>query len=589
MGFTTASYSLSDLFARAERGELQLPDFQRDFVWDVDRIRTLVTSVLRGYPVGAFLALDTRNEPLRFQARPLHGAPDTGRSPGMLLLDGQQRLTSLYHAFGGDGLVPTLDFRGRPIERRFFVDVVAAASSTPMPVEAVFAVDRDGAVRSHFGPQLDGGIRTRNDMIVNGVVPLPYVLSEAGSDLVFDIVASSSQPTLIAAVKEFHTRVMRDISAYTIPVTRIPRETPLTGVGQIFAHANSAGVQLDVFELLTSVFAAQRPGFELATHYRQNVEDRLRRHPSLGGIGRVEFLRAMSLLVTSQSGPAMGHRGDILNLSVETYLAHVDELTGAFERAAEFLSERRIITVDQVPYSSQIVPLAAILVRVGEPEAGQPTDRLNRWFWSGVFGELYGAHAPTIRAGNDVDEVTPWVMGVTDSTPRTVEDARFAQSRLLTAGPESGVYRGIFSLIMGRGARDWRTCLPFDQDTLPKLDTTFGTVFPPGAFAGLGDNAEAAYGSVLNRTPMGIRTRVLIGDANPKRYIPRVQSKSIMEDDEFDEMLAGHLLDPALLLAGDGVGFLKSRLDALTGVIEYSMGRAADRDAGEGWLAAEEA
>ena len=48
MGFTTPSYSLKDLFSRAERGELQLPDFQRSYLWDVDRVRTLVTSVLRG-------------------------------------------------------------------------------------------------------------------------------------------------------------------------------------------------------------------------------------------------------------------------------------------------------------------------------------------------------------------------------------------------------------------------------------------------------------------------------------------------------------------------------------------------------------
>ena len=46
MGFTTPSYSLKDLFSRAGRGELQLPDFQREYLWGVDRVRTLVTSVL---------------------------------------------------------------------------------------------------------------------------------------------------------------------------------------------------------------------------------------------------------------------------------------------------------------------------------------------------------------------------------------------------------------------------------------------------------------------------------------------------------------------------------------------------------------
>ena len=101
MGFTTPSYSLKDLFSRAERGELQLPDFQRSYLWDVDRVRTLVTSVLRGYPVGSFLALDTRNAEQRFKPRPLEGVNVAGVEPGLLLLDGQQRLTSLFHAFKG--------------------------------------------------------------------------------------------------------------------------------------------------------------------------------------------------------------------------------------------------------------------------------------------------------------------------------------------------------------------------------------------------------------------------------------------------------------------------------------------------------
>ena len=109
MGFSTPSYALTDLFARVDRGDLQLPDFQRDYSWDVDRIRTLIVTVLRGFPVGVLMALDTRGEQMRFRPRPLSGAPDTGRDPGLLLLDGQQRLTSLYHCLRGDGYVDTVD------------------------------------------------------------------------------------------------------------------------------------------------------------------------------------------------------------------------------------------------------------------------------------------------------------------------------------------------------------------------------------------------------------------------------------------------------------------------------------------------
>ena len=69
MGFSTLSYDLIDLFARIDRGDLQLPDFQRDYSWDVDRIRALIVTVLRGYPMGCLMALDTRNEKMRFRPR----------------------------------------------------------------------------------------------------------------------------------------------------------------------------------------------------------------------------------------------------------------------------------------------------------------------------------------------------------------------------------------------------------------------------------------------------------------------------------------------------------------------------------------
>ena len=580
MGFTTPSYSLTDLFARAERGELQLPDFQREYIWDVDRIRTLITSVLRGYPVGSFLALDTRNTPVRFRPRPLAGIEVQNVEPGLLLLDGQQRLTSLYHAFTGNGLINTVNSLGEPIQRRFFVDVRAAVAADPMPVESVFAVDLDGVVRSHFGPEIEGGITSREDMLRHGVVPVSLLLWKPGNDLLVDMAAGTDDPGMLEAVKLFQNQVMRWLPAYDVPVVRVDRGTSQVGVGQIFAHANSAGVQMDVFDLLTALFATQDPDFVLADHWA-SVEKQLREYPALDRIGRIEFLRAMAMLLSSRKGQASGHRGDILAISLDDYLGHEAELTDAFVAAAEFLGERCILTVDQVPYSSQIVPLAAILARLNERpgslDDARARDRLNRWFWSGVFGELYGAHSPTIRAAVDLQEVTPWVLGESEEVPRTVLDAEFKESRLLTADAKSGVYRGLFALLMARGARDWRTGKPFNRETFGELHPSFVTVFPPQFCTSIHAD-PAAMESVLNRTPMGRRTEVVIEGNEPKRYLPRLQSKSLFDDDEFDEVIEGHEIDPALLFASRWDEFIEDRRRRFVGIIEYSMDKPAIHD-----------
>ena len=577
MGFTTPSYSLIDLFSRAERGELQLPDFQRDYIWDVDRIRTLITSVLRGYPIGSFLALDTRNSPVRFKPRPLAGLDVGSIEPGLLLLDGQQRLTSLYHAFKREGVIPTVDYRGESIQRRFFVDVRAAVASDPMPVEAVFAVDTEGRVRSHFGPEIEGGITSREDMLRHGVIPVSLLMWKQANDLLVDMAANEE---LREPVKLFQNEVLRWLPAYDVPVIRVDRSTSRVGVGQIFAHANSAGVQMDLFELLTAMFANEDPDFVLADHWAK-VERTLREHPALDDIGRIEFFRALALLITSRNGHATGHRGDILTISLKDYLSHVDEMTAAFVKAAEFLTQRCILGSDQVPYVSQLVPLATILARLAEHpgvlEGEQARDRLNRWFWSGVFGELYGAHAPTIRAGLDVQEVTPWVLGETEAEPRTVADAEFRESRLLSANEDSGVYRGLFALLMARGARDWRTGKAFDEETVAELCPRFHTVFPPVYLQRMGVDAQASE-SVLNRTPMGRRTDVVIENNEPRRYLPRLQSKSLLDDADFDAVIEGHEMHPQYLLTSNWEAFETDRRNRFVGMIEYAMDKPVIRD-----------
>ena len=169
MGFSTPSYDLNDLFRRVDHGDLQLPDFQREYRWDIDRIRALLVTVLRGYPMGSFMALDTRNTKLRFRPRPLEGAPHTDTEPGMLLLDGQQRLTTLYHCLRGDGIVDSVDFRNKKIRRKFYIDINRAVQYDVLPEEAVFSVDEAGQVMSHFAGHLPQPINSRESELAAGV------------------------------------------------------------------------------------------------------------------------------------------------------------------------------------------------------------------------------------------------------------------------------------------------------------------------------------------------------------------------------------------------------------------------------------
>ena len=95
--FSTGEPNLSELLEQAATGKLQLPDFQRGWVWDDNHIRSLIASVSLSYPIGAVMLLEVGGEGVRFKPRALEGAsvpPEV--KPERLILDGQQRLTSLF-------------------------------------------------------------------------------------------------------------------------------------------------------------------------------------------------------------------------------------------------------------------------------------------------------------------------------------------------------------------------------------------------------------------------------------------------------------------------------------------------------------
>ena len=80
---------------------------------------------------------------------------------------------------------------------------------------------------------------------------------------------------------------------------------------------------------------------------------------------------------------------------------------------------------------------------------------------------------------------------------------------------------------------------------------------------------------------MSAKTQVLIDGTLPTRYLPRVQSKSLLDDAEFDAVLTSHLIDPELLYRGQAMEFFADRRDRLIGMVEYAMGSRAVRDVNE--------
>src|SRR5262249_27619995 len=134
------------------KGAIQLPDFQRGWIWDDDHVRSLLISIARSFPVGAVMLLQNGGE-ARFQIRPVENVAFTGNPPiaESLILDGQQRLTSLTQVLALKSTVKTRDDKGKAIERYYYFDIAAALEGPERLEDALIALEADRKLKTNFG------------------------------------------------------------------------------------------------------------------------------------------------------------------------------------------------------------------------------------------------------------------------------------------------------------------------------------------------------------------------------------------------------------------------------------------------------
>ena len=102
-------------------GKAQLPEFQRSWTWDDNRIRGIIASISQGYPMGAIMRLQYGNPEICFKYRTFEGVGSLDMVPDHLVLDGQQRITSIYQAIFSNKAVVTKTDKGKKIKRLYYL------------------------------------------------------------------------------------------------------------------------------------------------------------------------------------------------------------------------------------------------------------------------------------------------------------------------------------------------------------------------------------------------------------------------------------------------------------------------------------
>lgn len=588
--FKTNPEPLRELLHDASSGKLQLPDFQRSYVWSDEAVRELILSVARGFPIGALLTLEVGGE-VRFAPRLVEGAAGKQEAE-VLLLDGQQRVTSLHGALWSASPVRTKRTDGGIINRYYYLDMNKVHEGDLDG--AIVSVPEDRVIRRNFGREIDLDLRDEAKEVEERMFPLNRAFDDDGWwDAYNDRWPGTDGRAVRDAAKRGTNSPLGAIKHYAMPVIRLDKSNGREAVCTVFEKVNTGGVKLDAFELLTATFAASE--FDLRKDWnghRAELEalDETRRAVLFGDrpnqrLEPRDFLQVASFLQTRARRRAAVEQGlegrqlpqvsirhaDLLKIEKDFYETNASVVRQGFAEAAKFLNKLKIIRAFDLPYQPLRVALAAIFAaRSGKVLSEPQAKKLSEYVWAISLGELYGSSTET-RIARDASEVLAW-LDEAGPLPRALQEAAFREERLRELRMRiSAGYKAIHVLLMSSGCRDFVTGEPVNVMTAHQEAMDIHHIFPVRWCTAHGKTDDPYFDSIVNKTALSARSNRAIGGRAPSDYLETIQREHGHSPEDMDEILRSHLIEPDLLRADDFEACLAARKEALVSLVSEHL------------------
>jgi len=584
---------LSELLVQVNNGKMQLPDFQRPWTWDNDRIIGLIASLSQGYPMGAIMRLEYGNPEIKFKYRTIEGVEGVSVVPEYLVLDGQQRLTSMYRSIFSKNPVRTKNEKGKELDRYYYLDINKCLDSDCDRFEAILSVPADKKIKKNFDRDIELDLSTRELEYEHEMFPLNIVFDGSEREDWSDGYKEYWEHTheIKNKYKTFRNDVLETIKNYKLPVITLDRNTPREAVCKVFENVNTGGVALTVFELVTATFATHdefelRKDWERCRDTFRGVGETLMTD-ILHGIDETTFLTAVTLYTSyvnklAGKGATSCKKKDVLALDYNDYINNRDKVTEGFIIARNFLLQHQCVFRQRdLPYTTQLIPLAAICAYLGKNKCNEPNTVkiLSRWYWCGIFGEMYGGANET-RYAQDIEDVIDDITEGTNNI-RTINAAFFSSTRLLSLQTRnSAAYKGIMALLYKEKCRDFMKNISIDIVNSMIESPDIHHIFPEEYCEKQGIKRQK-YNSVVNKTPLLPETNRSIGGYAPSEYIKNITDKvSGLDDSELRSRIESHFIDYGYLAANDFDSYFVDRAKKLLKLIEKAMGKSvADKDA----------
>jgi len=540
---------------------MALPDFQRDFVWEPYATKELVESVISNFPAGSLLRIASSHH-LVFQPRAVAGAPPLeGAKPPYLILDGQQRLTSLYQALYGVG------------EHRYYIDLDALDNKKDLE-DCVFYLRVEDA-KVTYG--------TSEQQAARLVFPLGHLFGGGGYAAWMTAVLRhrcqdvTEMLELQARLSRLSEEWIKPIEEYEFPMVTLNENTSGAAVCTIFETLNRTGVKLGVFDLLTARFWAE--DLNLRKHWADaKAEFSLLEDFEIDPYYVLQVIGLLEPGVDTDGRPKAPSvkRSAILDMDV-------DQARKGWEVAVESLDDILRILRDDcgvlapwlLPYTTILIPMAAVwATRKDVKGADIGADRLKmlQWFWCSIFGQRY-ENAPNSQAEKDFGELKRWMAG--GDPPGSVVEFRMEGLSLRSIRPQQrAVYRGVMVLILQQGALDFhkrgRITAQLLADKKNPVDDHH--IFPRAFLDGRKVQANLRD-CVVNRTYIDRETNRRLSRRAPSDYFAEIRAKH--GEPAADQLFGSHFMpngSGSPLLNDDFDRFLEQREAALLASIRERTG-----------------
>jgi hypothetical protein len=508
-----ADYTVRDLVGKIESGELRLPEMQRDYVWTATRVRDLLDSLYRGYPSGVILAWES-DEKVDTRDFAVAASSGNGIRP-LLLLDGQQRLTSLSAVLRGEPV--TVRNRKRPIDILFNLE---------HPDELTFVTD----VQEDIDDDRDQGSDSGDLDIQERFKRMTFVVTSRALESlpqwvkVTDIFNKTDAELLPLTglsgwdddrYQKYTDRLkaVRAIVDYQYRMDILERTKSYEEVTEIFVRVNSLGAKLRSSDLaLAQITAKWRGSLDVFRAYQEQLAGR-GFDLDLGIV-----LKTLIALITSQSRFLT-----VNSLSQQDLANGWERTTKAMDYALNFIEANVRIDSTALLSSPFLIVTTAYWADKSDYQLdSEAVDAYRKWFlianargrYSRGSSESYlDQDIAVLRDGGDSS-------GLTQRLTQQFGRLEFSPDELVGRTSRSGAFKTMFLAFRQDQAKDWVTHLEISPKHSGKSDAIeYHHIFPKAYLKKVrSDIDRASIDDIANLAFIGSTTNKQIRDKAPSIY-----------------------------------------------------------------------